>query len=53
MQALTLDQALQQATSRNAQLQIAGLGVTQQQALRRTAYEAGRLSAVAMLGSIQ
>ena len=50
MQAITLDQALQLAGSRNAQLQIAGLGVTQQQALRRTAYEAGRLSAVALLG---
>lgn len=50
MQTVTLDQALQQATSRNAQLQIAGLGITQQQALRRTAYETGRLSAVATLG---
>ncbi|WP_051054480.1 CusA/CzcA family heavy metal efflux RND transporter [Fibrella aestuarina] len=50
LQTLTLDQALQQANSRNAQLQLAGLGVTQQQALRRTAYDAGRLSAVAMLG---
>lgn len=50
MQAITLEQALQQAGSRNAQLQIAGLGITQQQALRRTAYEAGRLSAVATLG---
>ncbi|MBO0939300.1 CusA/CzcA family heavy metal efflux RND transporter [Fibrella sp. HMF5335] len=50
MQSITLDQALQQASSRNAQVQIAGLGVTQQQALRRTAYDAGRLSAVAMLG---
>ncbi|MBO0948864.1 CusA/CzcA family heavy metal efflux RND transporter [Fibrella forsythiae] len=49
-QILTLDQALQQAGNRNAQLQIANLGVTQQQALRRTAYDAGRLSATAMLG---
>ena len=49
-QAITLDQALQQAGSRNAQLQLAGLGVSQQQALRRTAYESGRLSAVALLG---
>ncbi|GAB3901057.1 CusA/CzcA family heavy metal efflux RND transporter [Spirosoma agri] len=50
VQTLTLDQALQQAGSRNAQLQLAGLGVNQQQALRRTAYEAGRLSVLAMLG---
>ena len=50
MQAITLDQALQQAGSRNAQLQIAGLDVNQQQALRRTAYDAGRLSVLAMLG---
>lgn len=49
-QTLTLDQALQQATSRNAQLQIGNLGINQQQALRRTAYDAGRLSATAMLG---
>ncbi|WP_421825527.1 CusA/CzcA family heavy metal efflux RND transporter [Larkinella sp.] len=49
-QTLTLDQALQQAGSRNAQLQIAGLTVSQQQALRRTAYDAGRFSATAMLG---
>ena len=50
MQTITLDQALQQAGSRNAQLQIAGQGVNQQQALRRTAYDAGRLSVLAMLG---
>ena len=50
MQSITLDQALQQAGNRNAQLQIAGLGVTQQQALRQTAYGAGRLSAILMLG---
>ncbi|SOD79227.1 CusA/CzcA family heavy metal efflux RND transporter [Spirosoma fluviale] len=50
MQVITLEQALQQAGSRNAQVQIAGLGVSQQQALRRTAYDAGRLSATAMLG---
>ncbi|HEY0110768.1 MAG TPA: efflux RND transporter permease subunit, partial [Fibrella sp.] len=49
-QTLTLDQALQQAGSRNAQIQIANLGLTQQQALRRTAYDAGRLSATAILG---
>jgi cobalt-zinc-cadmium resistance protein CzcA len=49
-QTLTLDQALQQAGNRNAQIQIAGLTVSQQQALRRTAYDAGRLSATAMLG---
>jgi len=50
LQTVTLDQALQQAGSRNAGLQLAGLGVSQQQALRRTAYEAGRLSVVANLG---
>ncbi|AKD56190.1 CusA/CzcA family heavy metal efflux RND transporter [Spirosoma radiotolerans] len=50
MQTITLEQALQQAGSRNTQLQIAGLGVNQQQALRRTAYDAGRLSATLMLG---
>ena len=50
MQTITLDQALQQAGSRNTQLQIAGLGVTQQQALRRTAYDAGRLSATLLMG---
>jgi heavy metal efflux system protein len=46
----TLDQALQAADSRNAQLQLAGLGLTQQRALRRTANEAGRFSAVLTLG---
>ncbi|GAB3769992.1 CusA/CzcA family heavy metal efflux RND transporter [Spirosoma horti] len=50
MQTITLEQALQQAGSRNTQVQIAGLGVSQQQALRRTAYDAGRLSATLMLG---
>ena len=50
MQTVTLEQALQQATNRNPQVQIAGLGVSQQQALRQTAYDAGRLSATAMLG---
>lgn len=50
MQAITLDQAMQQATTRNAQIQLSGLNVSQQQALRRTAYDAGRLSVVGMLG---
>ncbi len=50
IQTLALEQALQQADSRNGQLQLAGLAVSQQQALRRTAYDAGRLSAMAMLG---
>ena len=50
MATLTLDQALQQAGQRNSQLQLAGLGVAQQQALRRTAYESGRLNVTAMLG---
>jgi cobalt-zinc-cadmium resistance protein CzcA len=49
-QPLTLNQAIQQATSSNGQLQTANLGVLQQQALRRTAYDAGRLSATLMLG---
>ncbi|MFC5408591.1 CusA/CzcA family heavy metal efflux RND transporter [Larkinella bovis] len=47
---MTLEQALQLANSSNAQVQIAGLNVTQQQALRRTAYDAGRFSATALLG---
>jgi cobalt-zinc-cadmium resistance protein CzcA len=47
---VTIDQALQLATSQNAQLQLSGLNVSQQQALRRTAYDAGRLSVVAQLG---
>ena len=50
IQTITLDQALQQANTRNVQLEIAGLGVSQQQALRQTAYDAGRLSVMAMLG---
>ncbi len=50
MATLTLDQALQQASQRNGQLQLAGLGVAQQQALRRTAYESGRLNVTAQLG---
>ena len=50
MQTVTLEQALQQATTRNPQVQIAGLNVSQQQALRRTAYDVGRLSVTAMLG---
>ena len=49
-QLVTLNQAMQQATTRNGQLQTATLGVSQQQALRRTAYDAGRLSATLMLG---
>ncbi|QKZ15751.1 efflux RND transporter permease subunit [Spirosoma sp. KUDC1026] len=49
-QQITLQQAIQQATTRNGQLQTANLGVSQQQALRRTAYDAGRLSATLMLG---
>ncbi|RRB07490.1 CusA/CzcA family heavy metal efflux RND transporter [Larkinella rosea] len=47
---VTLNQAIQQATSRNGQLQVATLGISQQQALRRTAYDAGRLSATLMVG---
>ncbi|PRY44190.1 cobalt-zinc-cadmium resistance protein CzcA [Spirosoma oryzae] len=47
---VTVDQALQLATSQNAQIQLSGLNVSQQQALRRTAYDAGRLSVVAQLG---
>ncbi|UHG94946.1 CusA/CzcA family heavy metal efflux RND transporter [Spirosoma oryzicola] len=49
-QQITIQQAIQQATNRNGQLQTANLGVSQQQALRRTAYDAGRLSASLMLG---
>ena len=51
--ALTLEQALQQAATRNAQVQLAGLGVSQQQALRRTAYDAGRLIGQPDAGAVQ
>ncbi|GAB3997173.1 CusA/CzcA family heavy metal efflux RND transporter [Spirosoma daeguense] len=47
---LTLEQAVQQATNRNGQLQLSGLIVNRQQALRSTAFEIDRLSVVAMLG---
>lgn len=50
IQTLTLDQAIQQATTQNAQVQLAGLSVSQQEALRRTAYDPGRLTANLMLG---
>ncbi|MEZ0487719.1 CusA/CzcA family heavy metal efflux RND transporter [Fibrella aquatica] len=50
LQTITLDQALQQVSSRNAQLQLGNLGITRQQALRPTAYDAGRLSASVLLG---
>ncbi|GAB4033112.1 CusA/CzcA family heavy metal efflux RND transporter [Spirosoma gilvum] len=49
-QLITLEQAIQQATTRNAQVQIAELSINQQQALRRTAYDPGRLSAMLILG---
>ncbi|MBC3787954.1 CusA/CzcA family heavy metal efflux RND transporter [Spirosoma utsteinense] len=49
-QTLTLDAALKRAGERNLQLQQGNLGVRQQEALRATAYEAGRFSAMAMLG---
>jgi cobalt-zinc-cadmium resistance protein CzcA len=47
---LNLNAALKQADERNPQLLQGALGVRQQEALRRTAYEAGRFSAMAMLG---
>ncbi|MBO0939945.1 CusA/CzcA family heavy metal efflux RND transporter [Fibrella sp. HMF5335] len=47
---ISLNQALQQAGNRNAQIQLGTIGVSQQQALRRTAYDAGRLSATVLLG---
>jgi len=47
---MTLDAALNLANQHNAQLQLGNLSVSQQQALRRTAYDAGRFSAMAMLG---
>lgn len=49
-QPLTLDQALQQANTRNATLQIGGLTVQAQQAGRLSAREIGRLNVSAMLG---
>ncbi|WP_018622377.1 CusA/CzcA family heavy metal efflux RND transporter [Spirosoma luteum] len=50
MQTLTLDQAIQQAATQNAQVQLSGLSVSQQEALRRTAYDPGRLTANLVLG---
>jgi len=47
---LTLDQALQEATTRNGQLKVAGYQITVQQALRRSAYDIGRVSLNATLG---
>ena len=49
-QPLTLDQALQQANTRNATLQIGGLGVQAQQAGRLSARDIGRLNVSATLG---
>ncbi|GAB3918375.1 CusA/CzcA family heavy metal efflux RND transporter [Larkinella terrae] len=49
-QLVTLQQALQQAANQNGQLRTAALRVSQEQALRQTAYDAGRLSATLMLG---
>ena len=49
-QPLNLDAALKRAGERNPQLQQGNLGVRQQEALRATAYEAGRFSAMAILG---
>ncbi len=47
---LSLEQALTEANQRNAQLQIATLGIEQQQALRPTAFEIGRTTVNATLG---
>lgn len=47
---ISLSQALEQAGSRNAQIQLGTIGVAQQQALRRTAYDAGRLSGTVLFG---
>ncbi len=47
---LTLPQLLDQANTRNAQLQLAGLNVQAQQALRPSARDIGRLNVVGMLG---
>ncbi len=49
-QFLTLDQALQQANTRNATLQLAGLSVQAQQAGRLSARETGRLNVSATVG---
>lgn len=47
---VTLDQALQEANARNGQLKIAQYQVNAQQALRRSAYDIGKLNVNAMLG---
>ncbi|WP_020602498.1 CusA/CzcA family heavy metal efflux RND transporter [Spirosoma spitsbergense] len=45
-----LDQALQEAATRNARLQIGGLQVNQQRALRRSAFDYGRTTISSTLG---
>ncbi len=50
LRTVTIDQALQEAGSRNARLQLGGLAVGQQQALRRSVYDYGRTTISATLG---
>jgi cobalt-zinc-cadmium resistance protein CzcA len=47
---VSLDQALQQASTQNARLQVGGLRVSQQQALRQSVYDYGRTTISATLG---
>ena len=47
---VSLDQALQEAATRNARIRIGGLQVSQQQALRPTAYDYGRANITLMSG---
>lgn len=49
---VTLDQALQESATRNARIQIGGLQVNQQQALRRSAYDYGRTTVNGSFGQI-
>ncbi len=49
---LPLDQALLEAATRNPQIQIGGLQVGQQQALRRSVYDYGRTTITGTMGQI-
>lgn len=50
LRTLSIEQALQQATTRNAQLQLGNLSVSQQQALRPSAFDYGRTTLSSTLG---
>lgn len=50
LRTLTIEQALQEAATRNAQLQLGNLSVSQQQALRPSAFDYGRTTLSSTLG---